>query len=76
MSNAAPDETEPDSGTEPTYTGMPTWVKWFVVAAFVLAVVVVVALLVGGEHGPGRHMSLAAHMASTTSPCEAPGQSS
>ena len=47
-----------DAGRE--YTGMPGWVKWFVIAAVVLAVVLLVAKLVGGgEHGSGRHMSQA-----------------
>lgn len=41
----------------PTYTAIPGWVKWLIVAAVVLGVVLAVALLVGGEHGPGRHMS-------------------
>jgi len=52
MSSSAPD------GNDAAFTGMPLWVKWFIVAA-AIAVVVLVALLVGGNHGPGRHMSLA-----------------
>lgn len=43
--------------TAMTYTGMPGWVKWLIIAAVVLVVVLVWALLVGGDHGPGRHMS-------------------
>lgn len=35
---------------------MPGWVKGFVVAGIVLVVLVVVALVFGGEHGPGRHL--------------------
>ena len=43
------------------YRGMPTWVKWFMVAAVVAATL----LLLGGEHGPGRHVSSpAAHESS------------
>jgi hypothetical protein len=39
-------------------TGVPRWVKVFVVVAVALAVLgVVVMLLVGGDHGPGRHQS-------------------
>ena len=39
---------------------MPGWVEWFVIAAVVLAVLLLVAKLVGGgEHGPGRHKSQA-----------------
>ena len=37
-------------------TGMPRWVKVFLIVAVALAVLAVVAMLVtGGEHGPGRH---------------------
>ena len=39
-------------------SGVPRWVKVFVVVAVAIAVLGVVAmLLVGGEHGPGRHRS-------------------
>lgn len=41
----------------PAYAGMPGWVKWFVVGAVLLVLVLVAGLLLGrGEHGPGRHM--------------------
>lgn len=33
----------------------PRWVKVFGIVAVVLAIVVVLALLIGGKHGPGRH---------------------
>ena len=37
-------------------TGMPRWVKVFVlVVAVLLLVMLAVMLLSGGEHGPGRH---------------------
>lgn len=36
--------------------GTPVWVKVFVVVAAVAAVLFVVSLLVGGGHGPGRHV--------------------
>lgn len=52
MSSSAPD------GNDAAFTGMPVWVKWFIVAAAIAVVVLLVALLVGGNHGPGRHMSL------------------
>ena len=40
-------------------TGMPRWVKVFlIVAAALAALAVVVMLVVGGEHGPGRHQSM------------------
>ena len=48
---------DPAGQTEqPEYAGMPTWVKWVLIAAAVV-VLVVVALVFGSEHGPGRHMS-------------------
>ena len=50
-----------DSGYEQargSTTGVPRWVKVFVLVAVAIAVLGVVAmLLVGGEHGPGRHQS-------------------
>jgi hypothetical protein len=37
---------------------MPRWVKIFIAAAVALIVLMVVAmLLIGGHHGPGRHLS-------------------
>ena len=48
-----------DTPAEPatSYSGMPGWVRWFVVVAVVLGLLLVVAALAGGEHGPGRHLS-------------------
>ena len=38
--------------------GMPRWVKVFgITVAVLLAVVLLVMLVSGGQHGPGRHMS-------------------
>lgn len=38
--------------------GVPRWVKLFGLAAVVLlALAIVVMLLSGGQHGPGRHLS-------------------
>jgi hypothetical protein len=38
--------------------GVPRWVKVFVVTALGLALLMVVVMLVsGGRHGPGRHLS-------------------
>jgi hypothetical protein len=38
--------------------GMPRWVKLFAVTvAVVLAVMIVIVWLGGGQHGPGRHVS-------------------
>ena len=42
---------------KPEYAPRPVWVKWLVITAIVLLLVVVIALLAGGKHGPGRHMS-------------------
>lgn len=42
---------------EPEYTGFPTWVKLSLVGLIVLILVLLVATWVGGEHGPGRHLS-------------------
>jgi hypothetical protein len=35
----------------------PRWVKVFGIIALLVALLVVVMLLLGGNHGPGRHMS-------------------
>jgi hypothetical protein len=48
-------------GVEPTpagdsSAGMPRWVKVTLIVAGILVVLVLVVLLSGGEHGPGRHM--------------------
>ncbi len=45
-----PETTTRDNATE----GMPTWVKGFVVAAAILTILVIIMLLIG-DHGPGRH---------------------
>jgi hypothetical protein len=63
--SSTPDTNQP-AGQSPTdsYTGMPTWVKWTLLAVLALIVVLVVArFVVGGEHGPGRHMSAPANTA-------------
>ena len=40
--------------------GLPRWVKVFVITALGLALLMVVVMLVaGGRHGPGRHLSAA-----------------
>lgn len=48
---------QPAGPGRPEYAARPAWVRWLVIVAVALLVVVVLALLVGGEHGPGRHMS-------------------
>ena len=51
----------PDTGVEPdrgSTTGTPRWVKVFGIIALVAVVLFLVVMLIGGgEHGPGRHMS-------------------
>jgi hypothetical protein len=37
------------------HPGMPRWVKFFVLGALVLLVLVVVLVLSGGQHGPAQH---------------------
>lgn len=39
--------------------GVPRWVKVLAVVVLVVAVALVVVLLTGGDHGPGRHASSA-----------------
>ena len=43
------------TGRQASPSGMPRWVKVFVVIGVILVVVLLVALLAGGNHGPGRH---------------------
>jgi hypothetical protein len=60
MSSASPspDREQLDDGDSgPDYTGMPTWMKAFLAAVAVLIIVLLIATWLGGEHGPGRHMS-------------------
>ena len=65
MAESTP-RTDADEGTPP---GMPRWVKIaaIVVGLLVLLFVVLQLTGIGGEHGPGRHMSGA-----TTPPVGAP----
>jgi hypothetical protein len=46
-----------DTGATPDQasTGMPLWVKVFLIVAIVLLVALVVSLVAGVEHGPGLH---------------------
>lgn len=55
-------EPDPTSGSRsdgaPPLTGMPRWVKGLLIAGLVAALLIGAAmLLLGGEHGPGRHLS-------------------
>ena len=50
-------------------TGMPRWVKVFLIVAIAVAALAVMAMLVvGGDHGPGRHQ----FMISTIDPAPQP----
>ena len=50
-----------NAGTDPVQgpvTGVPRWVKVFLLVSSAIVVLgVVMMLLVGGGHGPGRHQS-------------------
>ena len=39
----------------PPYPGTPRWVKVFGIIVIVVVLLAVVGMLIGGEHGPGRH---------------------
>jgi hypothetical protein len=34
---------------------MPRWVKGFIAAGLIVALLVVILVVLGGDHGPGRH---------------------
>lgn len=62
------DRDRSDGDDAPNITGdkappAPTWVKVAGAIALILVLVVVIALLSGGKHGPGRHQSTV-HVAS------------
>ena len=48
------DPSTPEPGS--VDTGMPAWVRYLLIGVAVAAAVVVIAMvLLGGDHGPGRH---------------------
>ena len=61
--NAAEDATR---GAPETRPPTPRWVKVFGIVALILAVLVVAKLLIGGGHGPGRHLGGRTNTAPTT----------
>ena len=50
-------EQEIHSLPEQGHPGVPRWVKVFALIALAVLLVFVVAMLLGGEHGPGLHSS-------------------
>lgn len=46
----------PECTSIPAYPGTPRWVTVFGIVALVLVLLVVIALFVGGNHGPARHV--------------------
>jgi hypothetical protein len=61
----------PVQGRGESPPGAPRWVKVTAVVVLALALLVVVALLVGGEHGPARHSSLGEPITSEQLPAAA-----
>jgi len=59
MADPIADDTESNGRrTRPVPTGMPRWVKVFVIIGLLLIALLVSSLLIGGGgHGPGRHGS-------------------
>jgi hypothetical protein len=50
-----------DSANRGPTTGPPRWVKIAGIITLALAVLVLIVLLAGGNHGPGRHQSSRGH---------------
>jgi hypothetical protein len=50
------DDANPGDATAAPAGGTPRWVKVAGVIALVVLVMLLVALLTGGKHGPGRHL--------------------
>jgi hypothetical protein len=53
-------EREKSADRGPT-AGPPRWVKISAIIALALALLVLIVLLAGGNHGPGRHQSSPGH---------------
>ena len=51
-------ESESPVGRPTEEPGMPRWVKISLFIAAAIAIIIVVLLLFGGDHGPSRHMAL------------------
>jgi hypothetical protein len=50
------DQADPSGESSERWPGTPRWVKVSLIIAGLVAVLVVILLLVGGDHGPARHM--------------------
>ena len=49
----------------------PKWVKFFVIGAVaVVALIIAIAIVSGGEHGPGRHLPGGGNPGNHTPPVE------
>ena len=74
MSDQQPNRGHPGSSQEgSSTTGMPRWVKVFLIVAVALAALAVVAMLVvGGDHGPGRHQFMISTIDPALHPSVAP----
>lgn len=65
---------EDDQGSAESPPGMPRWVKYLIGALLAVVVVAILVMLIaGGDHGPGRHAAPAgggspARDAAATSP--------
>lgn len=70
MSGADPHDTS--TGADQSPPGVPRWLKVLLVVGAVLLVLVVLAMVVvGGDHGPGRHTMSGSAIADA--PVHAPG---
>jgi hypothetical protein len=74
MSDQQPNRGHTGNGQDgSSTTGMPRWVKVFLIVAVALGVLAVVAMLVvGGEHGPGRHQFMITTLDAALHPPVAP----
>jgi hypothetical protein len=63
-----------DDTSAGTAAGLPRWVKWFlIVTAAIVGVGLLLMVLLGGEHGPGRHTGLGPVAAAPIGYAAAPG---
>ena len=53
-----PSSPERDASADRERAGAPRWVKVSGVIALAIVLLLLIVLLAGGEHGPGRHLSV------------------